>query len=302
MTDSVTLSGVSKRFGRLEAVCGIDLAIPEGECLALVGHNGAGKTTLMKLVLGLLRPSGGDVRVLGLAPTARHAADMRRQLGYLPENVAFKPAMTGREALRFFARLKGAPAAQCADLLDTVGLADAADRRIGTYSKGMRQRLGLAQALLGAPRLLLLDEPTTGLDPALRGQFYGILNDLHAAGTTVVLSSHALTEMEARTDRVAIMNAGTLVACATLAELRQATALPIRVKVAVQPGRARDVAAQLGASDYVNDRAVHLSCAASGKLALLRRIAALGPDVVDVDLAPPTLEEIYAHYHGRGEL
>ncbi len=123
--------------------------MPEGETIALVGHNGAGKTTLMKLMLGLIRPTAGSIRVLGEDPAAGEFA-ARRRLGYLPESVSFNPALTGRETLAFYARLKREPARDVALLLERVGLAHAADRRVGTYSKGMRQRLGLAQALLGA--------------------------------------------------------------------------------------------------------------------------------------------------------
>ena len=145
--------------------------------------------------------------MLGEDPAAGEFS-ARRQLGYLPENVAFNAALTGRETLAFYARLKQIKPASAWPLLDRVGLTDAADRRVGTYSKGMRQRLGLAQALLGRPRVLLLDEPTTGLDPALRQTFYEILNELRDDGATVLISSHALNELEDRAEHVLIMNRG----------------------------------------------------------------------------------------------
>jgi len=156
--------------GKQVAVSDVDLTLRAGECVGLVGHNGAGKSTMIKMMLGLLRPSEGTVRVLGDDPAASASARDRGQLGYLPENVALYPSMTGPETLAFYARLKGQPVSLNTALLEKVGIAGAADRRVGTYSKGMRQRLGLAQALLGDPRVLLLDEPTTGLDPALRQQ------------------------------------------------------------------------------------------------------------------------------------
>ncbi|MBX6323891.1 MAG: ABC transporter ATP-binding protein, partial [Rhodospirillaceae bacterium] len=168
MTATVALDRVDKRYGRQQAVRGVSLTLEGGRCFALVGHNGAGKTTLIKLMLGLARPSAGTVRVLGHDPLTRAGWHARAAVGYLPENVVFPPALSGLEMLRFYARLKRRPETECHALLEQVGLADAARQRIGTYSKGMRQRLGLAQALLGAPRLLLLDEPTTGLDPLLR--------------------------------------------------------------------------------------------------------------------------------------
>ena len=153
-----------RRYGALTALTAVSLDGVPGECLALVGHNGAGKTTLMKLLLGLVRPSEGTVRTW--APTRlRPRATTRFQLGFLPETIAFDAAMTGREVLAFYARLKRLAPRTAEPLLERVGLAAAAGHRVGTYRKGMRQRLGLAQALLGRPRLLLLDEPTTGLDP-----------------------------------------------------------------------------------------------------------------------------------------
>ena len=292
-----------KRYGRDEAVAEVSLTVAPGECLALVGHNGAGKTTLFKLALGLTRPTAGTIRVLGEEPARSAAVRARRGVGFLPENVTFHDTMTGREVLGFFARLKGEPVGESLTLLDLVGLAGVADKRIGTYSKGMRQRLGLAQALLGAPRLLLLDEPTAGLDPLLRRSFYAIVQGLAAAGTTVVLSSHALTELEARTDRVAIMNGGYLVACGTLAELREAARLPLRIRFAAPAEEAPAIAARLAGQassiqrpPRASGRWVELTCGVDDKMELVRRIVALGARIEDIDIVPPSLDDVYAHF------
>ena len=144
--------------------------------------------------------------------------------------------MSGGELLAFFASLKGVSRRDCDALLESVGLAHAADRRIGTYSKGMRQRLGLAQAMLGNPRLLFLDEPTTGLDPGLRHQFYQLIEGLHQAGATSLISSHALSEVEARANRFIIMKSGVMIASGTLDELYQQAALPVRLRITVAQG------------------------------------------------------------------
>ncbi|WP_312359874.1 ABC transporter ATP-binding protein, partial [Stutzerimonas balearica] len=173
--NAVEIQGVSQRYGSMTVLHDLHLSLGEGEVLGLFGHNGAGKTTSMKLILGLLAPSVGEVRVLGRAPAD---PQVRRQLGYLPENVTFYPQLSGRETLRHFSRLKGAALGQVDELLEQVGLIHAADRRVKTYSKGMRQRLGLAQALLGEPRLLLLDEPTVGLDPIATGDLYRLIDTL----------------------------------------------------------------------------------------------------------------------------
>lgn len=299
---TIELTGVGKRYRGVDAVQDVELRAEPGECLALVGHNGAGKTTLMKLMLGLITPTEGRVRVLGGDPAASSAVRARRGIGFLPENISFDPAMTGREVLTFFAKLRGVPAGQGAGLLDRVGLGTAAGRRVKTYSKGMRQRLGLAQALLGSPRVLMLDEPTSGLDPALRQSFYEIIRELGETGTTVLLSSHLLTELEARTDRVAIMNRGRMVACDTLTALRRQAGLSVRIKVAVPPGQAGSVAARLDGhakAVRVNDHALELACELDGKMTVLREIAALGPEIDDVEVAPPSFDDVYAFFSRR---
>jgi Cu-processing system ATP-binding protein len=301
---AIALDSVSKRYGGREVVHGITLTVPAGESLALVGPNGAGKTTLMKMILGVTRPSAGRVRLHGVDPCASFCAASRSSIGYLPENVAFNGAMTGAELLAFYARLKGEAVSVCERLLARVGLSEAASRRVRTYSKGMRQRLGLAQALLGRPRLLVLDEPTSGLDPTLREHFYRILAEQHSAGTTALISSHALTEIEGRVDRIAIVKDGSLLVCGTLEELRARASLPVRVRLMVDPGTAGAVATRIGHGirfSHVNDRTIDLHCLNGDKMTVVRRIAELGQPVNDVDILPPGLDQIYAHFAGEEE-
>jgi Cu-processing system ATP-binding protein len=294
MTATVTVNGVEKNYRALRALRGVTFELGPGRLSALVGHNGAGKTTLIKLMLGLIRADRGEIRVLGEDPGAGEFS-ARRLLGYLPENVAFNAALTGRETLKFYARLKRIKPATAMALLDRVGLTDAADRRVGTYSKGMRQRLGLAQALLGQPRVLLLDEPTTGLDPALRQTFYEILNELRDDGATVLISSHALNELEDRAEHVLIMNRGTLVAQGTLAELRTISQLPIRVSLDLVSD-AGDVPAWMsGAWDATPQGRVVLVQDEKRKMDLLR-LAAGDPRVRNIEIAAPTLDDLYAHF------
>jgi Cu-processing system ATP-binding protein len=295
----ISLNAVTKRYGSETVLSDVGFSIQAGECVVLVGHNGAGKTTLMKLMLGLTRPTSGRVTVLGGDPASGTAITQHKTLGYLPESVAFYDAMSGREVLTFYARLKGVSNRHCSNLLETVGLAPAAKRRVGTYSKGMRQRLGLAQAMLGNPELLFLDEPTTGLDPGLRHQFYELIDAMHKQGATSVISSHALNEVEARANRFIIMKAGIMIAGGTLDELYQQAALPVRLEVSVTPGEASSVAERLGSAiniGKVGSKTLQLSCFNGDKMPLIRRISELGEVVTDLQIMPPRLDEVYSHF------
>lgn len=304
----VELRDVTKAYGDARVLDRIDLTVTAGERFVLVGHNGAGKTTLMKLLLGLARPSAGRVAVFGQDPAASNSAARRGALGYLPESIAFDDAMTGRELLKFYAGLKGVHGrgvngSACDELLQRVGIADAADRRLGTWSKGMRQRLGLAQAMLGNPRLLLLDEPTSGLDPSLRRTFYDIVNGLNAGGVAVLISSHALGEVEDHADRVAILRNGRLLACGTLTELAAEADLPVAVRVFCASGQAGAVAGRIGggfAIENVAERTLSFTCRQGEKMAVLRQMTELGDAVQDVELHLPRLDEIYAHFTSGG--
>lgn len=298
MTALVEISHATKRYGAIEAVRDVSFTLGPGQTVALVGHNGAGKTTLIKLMLGLVRPTEGSIRILGDDPAAG-GIEARRRLGYLPESVSFNTALTGREVLAFYARLKSEPVDGIRALLDRVGLAAAADRRIGTYSKGMRQRLGLAQALIGTPRLLLLDEPTTGLDPGLRMEFYEIVGELRDRGATVVLSSHVLTELEERTERVLIVSRGRLVADGTIDALRRVADLPAKVRVSVVDGAVETLRSLMGgmaAGRTFNGHRFEFDATPSQKIELLRRAAGAGDLIADIDVIPPSLDELYAHF------
>ncbi|WP_170589088.1 ABC transporter ATP-binding protein [Ruegeria arenilitoris] len=291
MTDkALTIETVCKDRGKTRVLSDISLTLDPGQRVALLGHNGAGKSTLIKSILGLTPIQAGTIRIGTAAPGSAQA---RRDTAYLPEAVSFHPALTGREQLTLFAKLSGTRADVPA-LLDRVGLGDAMDRRIGAYSKGMRQRLGLAQVLLGQPKLALLDEPTSGLDPISRQDLYAIIDELAAQGTAVLIASHALTEVEARTDRIAIMRKGRMVADDTLANLSALAGLPIRLRVRAR-ANADALAAELG-GNRINGASVELLCSPADKMQALRRIAGLGDAVADVEMTPPKLEDLYRHY------
>ena len=298
MTLTARLADVTKHYGRIVAVSEVSFELGRGEMVALIGHNGAGKTTLMKLMLGLIRPTHGAIEVLGDNPAAGQFAG-RRHLGYLPENVSLDAALTGRETQAFYARLKREPVAKALELLDMVGLGTAGARRVSTYSKGMRQRLGLAQALIGRPQVLLLDEPTTGLDPELRQSFYEVIQRLAAEGTTVLLSSHALTELEERAGRVIIMNHGIKVADGSIDELRRLARLPTKIRLKVSGLGSGEAPAWLPTGApcrQLNGHIVEIDAAPEQKIDLLHRVTAEGTSVEDLEVAPPSLDEIYAHF------
>ena len=299
-TDLVTLAGVSKHYGAQRAIDGLDLQLRQGECVALAGHNGAGKSTLIKLVLGLIRPTRGRVTLFGEDAHSRAAARLRDRIGYLPETVALHPSLTGVETLAFYARLKRRPLSGNPALLEKVGIAGAAHRRVGGYSKGMRQRLALAQALLGEPRVLLFDEPTTGLDPASRLMFYDIVHELRAAGATVLLSTHALSELAGHADRIIVMKAGRKIADGAMSALRQSTGLPIRIRLTLAAPQTGTVLARpwrrLDACRY------ELACLERDKVDAIRGIGAIAAPIADLDIQAPSLDDIYAHLLEREDI
>lgn len=224
--NAVEIENIHKSFkgnwGRhsVYALKGVSLSIPEGSVYGLIGPNGSGKSTLMKSLLGLLSPDEGACRVFDKPASA---ASNRREVGFLPENPYFYKFLTGRETMRFYARLCGlsgsAGRERCEELLELVGLEDAAERRVGTYSKGMLQRIGLAQALVQKPRLVVLDEPTAGVDPIGSRLIRDIIVKLREQGMTVFLCSHLLEQVQEICDRVGILYQGCLIAEGSIAEL-----------------------------------------------------------------------------------
>ncbi|ENO89107.1 ABC transporter ATP-binding protein [Thauera linaloolentis] len=295
----IVARGVRKHYGSIHAVDGVDLDVREGELFGLIGHNGAGKSTLFKMMLGLIPLSAGEIRIDG-APVGGAGGDfraVRRKIGYLPENVVLYDNLTGLETLQFFARLKGVPPQGNAALLERVGLAHAARRRVREYSKGMRQRLGFAQALLGTPRILFLDEPTTGLDPeAIRG-FYAILRQLKGEGVTMVITSHILAEIQERVDRLAIMAAGKVQATGTVQALREQMDLPLWFSVRVAAEDFEAVRAALGSLPVgaIEAREDHVAvqCPREAKMAVIAALAALGGKVRDLSVREPSLEDVF---------
>lgn len=294
---AVALRGVSKYYGALHAVDGVDLDIPRGEIFGLIGHNGAGKSTLFKMMLGLVPATQGSIVVGGAQVGGRDFRAARRHLGYLPENVVLYDNLSGLETLRFFARLKHAPQTQCQAVLERVGLQHAGQRPVREYSKGMRQRLGFAQALLGQPRVLFLDEPTNGLDPQAIRDFYATLRGLQADGVTVIITSHILAELQERVDRLAIMAAGKVQAVGSVQALREQTQMPLCFTIDLAPQDATEacrlLAQATGITPEVLPTGLRLRCPRTHKMAVLAALAPLGARVQDLKMLEPSLEDVF---------
>lgn len=241
----ITTSNLTKRYGEFTAVDSLNLVVNRGEIFGLLGPNGAGKTTTILMLLGLTEPTAGSVRVAGFDPV-REPLMVKSVVGYLPDNVGFYPHMTGRQNLRYTAALNRVPSKEAEEritaLLERVGLAEAADNRAGTYSRGMRQRLAVADALVKRPSVLILDEPTIGIDPEGVKDMLAMLERLRdEEGMTILLSSHLLHQVQEICDRVGIFVGGRLVACGKVEELEKQLAqredFETELSVATREGR-----------------------------------------------------------------
>jgi ABC-2 type transport system ATP-binding protein len=279
-----------KRFGHTVALAGLSMTVPRGEVFGFLGPNGAGKTTAVKLLLGLLTPTSGSGWLLG-----RPLGDLgaRRRIGYLPELFRYQYWLTAAEVLALHCELAPLPRSTWKDeirtVLDTVGLSDRANDRVGTFSKGMQQRLGLGAALVGEPELVFLDEPTSALDPVGRHDVREIIRGLASRGTAVFLNSHLLSEVEQVCDRVAVVDHGRVIAEGTMDQLLGGTA--VRVRVAGLDQAAKNKLAPYGRVDDEGDQLTFAKLDAERVPQLVADIVALGGRVYEVAPRHQTLED-----------
>jgi ABC-2 type transport system ATP-binding protein len=297
---------LEKRYGSTVALDRVRFDVADGEMFGLLGPNGAGKTTLLSILSCLQPASGGAAFLLGRKIGQRDLA-LRRNIGIVPQELAVYGELTARENLEFFGRLYGLHGAplqsRVREVLDSVGLADRADRRVDTFSGGMKRRLNLGIALMHRPRLLLLDEPTTGVDPQSRNHIFEGVRRLNAAGTTVIYTSHYMEEVQALCTRIGIMDHGKLIACDTLAGLLQQLPGMIRFRV---PVVAPPLRAQLQALPGVrlvapDGDVLALECA-DVKTTLLRLLALLTEQKIELtslETEEPNLERVFLHLTGR---
>lgn len=288
MTAVLETFGLAKSYrsgsARVDALRGVDLQVPKGVVYGLLGPNGAGKSTLLRIVLGLVRASGGGCQLFGANPDAR----VRRRVGALIESPALYPFLTATRMIELLAKTSGISAPGAADLLARVGLTEAAHRRVRSFSLGMKQRLAVASALIGKPELLIFDEPTNGLDPGGIQEMRSLMRDLARDGTTVILSSHLMEEVQKTCDRVAILNHGAVVAEGAVPELLAASgalmlrASPIDAALKVLGPRGR-LAGDMIAADIPRD-------ASAG---VIRELVTAGVDVHEARWSEQSLEDLF---------
>ncbi len=302
----IEIKNLTHRFGEREAIKELNLEVRQGEVFALLGPNGAGKTTTIRLLNGLYSPAGGSIRVLGMDP-ARQGTEVRRQTGVLTETNALYERLTARENLRFFGTLYGLPESvllkRIEENLSFFTLGSRADDRVGTYSKGMKQRLALARALLTQPRILFLDEPTSSLDPESTLQVHELIESIRQNdGHTVFLCTHRLEEAERLADRVAILNSGRLLAMGSLDELKQklAPGLWVQIKLSDAGKIKAGMALCRGLLSFEQqDDAIKVKVQEEAVIPdLVAALAATGARIMSVAPQRLTLEDIYFKLQG----
>ncbi|MGD2206269.1 MAG: ABC transporter ATP-binding protein [Anaerolineae bacterium] len=309
-TDPVIVTkGLTRRFGEVVAVDNLSLQVQAGEVFGFLGHNGAGKTTTIRLLNGVLAPDQGVAHVLGLDPVDDGPV-LRRSTGVLTETPSLDERLTGRDNLSIYAELYGVPCDQApgrvTELLETFELADRADEKVGGYSKGMKQRLALARALLHLPKVLFLDEPTAGLDPVAARRVHELINRLsHEQKHTVLLCTHNMIEAQNLCDRVAVLEHGKLVALGTPAELAHQVGRSLRLEIQVDPDglpAALDVLqANLGITDPAQEEGTITLVGADRQTipSLVTALVAAGIRIYRVAPQEPSLEDVYFALHGE---
>ncbi|MDE0927334.1 MAG: ATP-binding cassette domain-containing protein [Acidimicrobiales bacterium] len=307
MTVVIEAQGLERSFGDLKAVAGIDLAVEEGEVFGFLGPNGAGKSTAVRMFTTLLRPTGGMARVAGFDVVSQ-AAEVRKNIGVALQDAAIDPLMTGNELVRLQAVLHGIARPEAkkrgGELLERVGLTAAADRRVGTYSGGMRRRLDLALSLIHEPHVLFLDEPTTGLDPTSRLALWEEVRRLNQdQGTTVFLTTQYLEEADELAGRIAIIDEGRLVREGTPAELKASVGAPT-LRIDIDPehvDQAQSVLSRFGIDRPArNGRvAVGLDGGVAKVAEVVQSLESAGVEVLHLELDAPSLDDVFAEATGR---
>ncbi|MGS0828155.1 ABC transporter ATP-binding protein [Shewanella sp. 0m-8] len=289
---SIKLTDVSLKYHEFTALSHVSFDVKAGQTMALLGHNGAGKSSLIKIILGLIPPTSGAVNIMGQAAQSNHRKH-NVNLGYLPEDVSFYDKLSGREVLCYFAALKGIGMARVESLIEEFGLEYAQQRQLKTYSKGMKQRLGVAQAILSEPKILLLDEPTVGLDPQASQFLYGKINQLKQTGCAVVISTHELSLVESHLDTALIMAKGKCRAIGTCAQLSMNSGLKSSINFSELNDRVKSNAYL---QQYYQDGLLRFN--AEHKADIIKHLVSQC-QIFNFEIKEPRLEDIYHDLMGQ---
>ena len=293
---AITTTGLTKHYGSVRALDALDITVREGEIFGFLGPNGAGKSTTIRLLLGYLHPTAGEGRVLGL-DTVRDSVAIRARIGYLPGGVALYDSLTGEEILDYLGELSGRPPVRRAELCDRLELSSQTLKRlVRDYSRGMRQKIGIVQALQHDPELAILDEPSEGLDPLMQRAFYEILDTLKKEGRTIFFSSHVLSEVERVCDRVAIVRRGQLVAVEEIAALLERRTRKVDMRLAGTPPPLERVPGVLN----ITIDGERLTCQVEGDIRPFLA-AIVNTPIVDLTIEPAHLEDAFLEFYKEAD-
>ncbi|MFO7678171.1 MAG: ABC transporter ATP-binding protein [Thermoplasmatota archaeon] len=296
---ALEVNGLVKKFNRFTAVDNISFTVRSGEIFGFLGPNGAGKTTTIKSILDLIHADSGDIKINGI-DIKKNIKDAKKFVGYLPEKVAFYDNLTGLQNLQFYAQLKKASSAECQSLMKEFGLQDAMHQKVGTYSKGMNQRLGMARALLGSPPLLILDEPSGGLDPRGVILIREKIVEMKKKGTTIFISSHILSEIQSICDRVGIINKGILVAKDSVSVLSKMLQLKPKLTLELET-ISDDIVNTIKSiqgidSVQIINKIINVVCNPSLRSKVVVAIENAGGNIINLHTTEPSLEEVFLRF------
>ncbi len=295
----IDVKNLTKKYKDIIAVNNISFSVKKGEIFGFLGPNGAGKTTTMKSIIGLINTNSGEIEINGFN-IKKSEKEAKKNIGYLPEKVAFYDNLTALQNLNFYAEMKDAPKEECKILLEEFGLKDSINKKVGEFSKGMQQRLGMARALLGNPPILILDEPSGGLDPRGVLQIRKKIKELKKTNTTIFVSSHILSEVQEICDRVGIINKGKIVAKDTVNNLSKK--LNLKPKMTIQLDKITEKiinsVKKIKGIEKINikDKSIGVICDSEVKSKIILSIEKAGGNIINLQTHEPTLEEVFMRY------
>jgi len=300
---TIEVSNLTKKYNNFKAVDDVSFNVRKGEIFGFLGPNGAGKTTTIKSILGLIHANSGKIRINGI-DFKKNEKDAKKYIGYLPEKVAFYDNLTALQNMYFYAEMKNIPKEECKPLLEEMGLGEVINKKVGKFSKGMQQRLGMARALLGNPPILILDEPSGGLDPRGVALVRNKIREMKDTGSTVFVSSHILAEIQEVCDRVGIINKGVLVAEDSISKLSVKLNLKPKLIIELEKASEKIVESIKKVKGVEKVEAfgvmVHITCNQRSKSKIIISVEKAGGDIVNIRTKEPSLEEVFMKFTAEG--